>query len=257
MPSEVQHLVDGGQTYPVVRLAGMLDADSAPAVRSALLEVLAGQPEALVVDVRDLAVGHPEAVAVLRDVAAVTSDWPCAHLALCATGDTAAWHDAGLPIWPTPEEAFTALGTPAPERFLTAALEPVMGAARRSRELVTEACARWELADMAGPACIVVTEMVNNVVAHARTAMTVLLGLHGARMTVAVRDRSPHLPRFSGEPVPVTSYGGRGLLLIDSVAHSWGSLEVPGGKVVWASLDGTDEPADDVPSTGMAGHTRG
>lgn len=257
MPSEVQHLVDGGQAYPVVRLAGVLDADSGPAVRSALLEVLAGQPEALVVDVRDLAVGRPEAVAVLQDVARETSDWPCAHLALCATGDTTPWHDTGLPIWPTPEEAFAALGSPAPEHFLTAALEPVMGAARRSRELVTEACARWELADMAGPACIVVTEMVNNVVAHARTAMTVLLGLHGGRMTVAVRDRSPHLPRFSGDPVPVTSYGGRGLLLIDSVANRWGSLAVPDGKVVWASLNGTDEQADDVPCTGMAGHTRG
>ncbi|MEV4641533.1 ATP-binding protein [Actinoplanes sp. NPDC049548] len=241
MPSEVRHLVDGGQTYLVVRLAGVLDADSAPAVHSALLDVLAGQPEALVVDVRDLTVGHPEAVAVLRDVARLTSDWPNAHLVLCATGDSGTWQEAGLPIWPSPEEAFAALGSPVPEHFLTAALEPVMGAARRSRELVTEACARWELPAMAGPACIVVTEMVNNVVAHARTAMTVLLGLHGAGLTVAVRDRSPHLPRFTGGPVPVTSYGGRGLLLIDSVANRWGSLAVPDGKVVWAALDGTGD----------------
>ncbi|ROP32192.1 ATP-binding protein [Couchioplanes caeruleus] len=263
MPSEVRHLVDGGQTYPVVRLSGVLDADSAPAVGEALLDVLAGQPEALVVDVRDLTVGQPEAVTVLRDVARMTADWPGAHVVICAAGDTRDWHGSGLPIWPDPQEAFTALGRPAPENFLSIDLEPVVGAARRSRELVTEACARWELPDLAGAACIVVTEMVNNVVAHARTDMTVLLALQGDAMSVAVRDRSPVVPRFTGGPVPVTSYGGRGLLLIDSMASRWGSLALAGGKVVWASLD-EDESLEcegpqggDVQTTGMAGHTRG
>ncbi|MEV6597067.1 ATP-binding protein [Actinoplanes sp. NPDC051346] len=263
MPSEVRHLVDGGQTYPVVRLTGVLDTDSAPAVGEAVLDVLAGQPEALVVDVRDLTVRESEAVTVLRDVAQATADWPSAHVVVCAACDTRGWHGTGLPIWPSPQEAFAALGHPAPANFLSSGLEPVVGAARRSRELVTEACARWELPDLAGGACIVVTEMVNNVVSHARTEMTVLLGLHGSRMSVAVRDRSPALPRFAGGPVPVTSYGGRGLLLIDSVANRWGSLAVPGGKVVWACLNGDDpleddgSPAGDVQTTGMAGHTRG
>ena len=34
MPSEVRHEVAGGQTYPVVRLTGVLDAVTAPTVRS-------------------------------------------------------------------------------------------------------------------------------------------------------------------------------------------------------------------------------
>jgi hypothetical protein len=46
MPSEVRHLVDHGQAYPVVRLTGVLDSDTGTAVRSALIDVLAGQPEA-------------------------------------------------------------------------------------------------------------------------------------------------------------------------------------------------------------------
>lgn len=257
MPSEVRHRVDSGLTYPVVRLSGVLDADSAPALRSALLNVLAGQPEALVVDVRELTVGHPGAVAALRDVVKMCAEWPGTPLELCAAGEARPWHGLGLPIWPVPEEAFAALGTPAPEHFLSAEMEPVIGAARRARELVTEACARWELRDLAGPACIVVTEMVNNVVAHAQTGMVVLLSLHGGSMTVAVRDRSPDVPRFSGEPVPVTSYGGRGLLLIDSVASRWGCLPLPEGKVVWATLAGDEEPAGDLRRTGMAERTRG
>jgi len=133
----------------------------------------------------------------------------------------------------------------------------VLGAARRSRELVTEACARWDLPDLAGPACIVATEMVNNVVAHAHTAMTVMLALRGATMSVAVRDRSARVPRFTGAPVPATSYGGRGLLLIDSVARRWGSLTLDDGKVVWAVLEPDDEAARQVRSTGMAGQARG
>jgi len=256
MPSEVRHRVDSGLTYPVVRLTGVLDADSAPAVRSALLDVLAGQPEALVVDVRELTVERPEAVSVLGDVASACAEWPAAPLAVCA-GDARSWRGVGLPVWPSPEEAFAALGPPAPDHFLSAELEPALGAARRSRELVTEACARWELRDLAGPACIVVTEMVNNVVAHARTGMVVLLALQGGSMTVAVRDSSPSVPRFSGEPVPVTSYGGRGLLLIDSVASRWGCLPLPGGKVVWAALAGDENPAGDLRETGMATRSRG
>ncbi len=255
MASEVRHQVDGGQAYPVVRLTGVLDAATAPKVRSCLLDLLAGQPEAVVVDVRGLTVGDPAAVSVLHDVAREAADWPGCHLLLTAA-DSVAWREAALPVWPTPEEAFAALGAPEPRRFLRAPLQPVVGAARRSRELVTEACARWDLPDLAGPACIVVTEMVNNVVAHAQTSMTVLLAVHGESMSVAVRDESTYVPEFTGQPVPVTSYGGRGLLLIDSVARSWGSLALSGGKVVWAVLD-AGESGRQLPRAGMAGHARG
>ncbi|MEU4214542.1 ATP-binding protein [Actinoplanes sp. NPDC026623] len=257
MPSEVRHLVDGGQTYPVVRLAGVLDAVTAPLVRSVLLDVLAGQPEAVVVDVADLSVRDPAAVAVLNELAAEVVDWPGSRLVLCAIPEGGSWSGTGLPVLPTPADAFTALGAPAPGHFLNLAMEPQVGAARRSRELVSEACGRWRLPELAGPACTVVTEMVNNVVAHARTPMTVLLGLHGNAVTVAVRDHSAGVPRFTGDPVPVTSYGGRGLLLIDSMSRRWGSLALADGKVVWAVLDGEHEQPTEVSSTGMAGHRRG
>jgi two-component sensor histidine kinase len=137
------------------------------------------------------------------------------------------------------------LGAPDTMHRLTLGLEPFVGAARRARELVTEACGRWDLPERAGPACIVVTEMVNNVVVHARTPMTVLVALRGETMSVAVRDQSPAVPRFGGV-VAATSYGGRGLLLIDSVARRWGNQPLTGGKVVWALLDGDEEAPDAV-----------
>jgi hypothetical protein len=259
MPSKVEHLVDTEGTYPVVRFAGVLDADTAAAVRLALVGLLASQPEAVVIDVSELDVPHPAAVSVLRDVARETADWPAAHLALCAPS-AAPWHDTGLPVWRSPGDAFAELGDPDPPRQLSLELEPVIGAARRSRELVTEACGRWELPGLAGAACIVVTEMVNNVVVHARTPMNVLLAARGDTMAVAVRDRSATVPQSRGLVSP-TSFGGRGLLLIDSVADRWGSLPLDAGKVVWALLQSEAErpavPERHLNGAGMADPARG
>ena len=251
MQTEVQHLVEIGAAYPVVRLSGVLDVRSAPVVRSALLDMLARQPEAIVIDVSDLRVPDASALAVLGDVARDTADWPAAHLALCAPEGVTLWRTTGLPVWPSRAAAFADLGEPDTAQHLSLDLEPAPGAARRSRELVTEACARWDLPGLAGPACIVITEMVNNVVVHARTSMTVLLALHGDAMAVAVRDHSAAMPQFTG-PVAPTSCGGRGLLLIDSVAERWGSLRLDGGKVVWAMLQREDEP---LPPAGRHRHS--
>jgi anti-sigma regulatory factor (Ser/Thr protein kinase) len=240
MPTEVRHLIDPAQPYPVVRLFGVLDAGTAAHVRSVLLEGLAQQPQALIVDVCDLSVTDPAAVLVLRDVAEETAEWPAADLVLCAPADDRVWQSTGLPVWPTRAEALAALGGAEPNHQLSLTLEPAVGAARRSRELVTEACGQWDMPELTGPACIVVTEMVNNVVAHAHTTMIVRLALRGDNLTVAVQDRSPAVPTFTG-PVAPTSYGGRGLLLIDSVARRWGNLVLEGGKVVWAILHRDDE----------------
>ena len=242
MPSEVRHGVDAGQAYPLVRLTGVLDLQTASEVRSALLDVLARQPQAVVVDVAELDVAQPDATAVLRDVHRETAEWPGAHLALCDPRDARVWRDTGWPVWRDRTEAFVALGTPDLGQRLSLDLDPVAGAARRGREVITQACARWELTDLTGSACIVATEMVNNVVAHAGTPMTVLLAVHGSGLSVAVRDQSPILPTYTGTPVPPTAHGGRGMLLIDSVASRWGSLVLAGGKVVWALLTGEEGP---------------
>lgn len=237
MPSEVRHRVEDGQAYPLVRLAGVLDLATAPQIRAALLDVLAEQPEALVVDVSELDLATPEATGVLREVRRDTADWPATRLALCDPRDASRWQATGWPVWPGSGDAFAALGSPALGTRVRLELDPALGAARRTRELITDACARWDLVPLAGPACIVATEMVNNVVAHARTSMIVLVAALGGGLSVAVRDASPTLPSYTGEPVAPTAYGGRGMLLIDSVASRWGSLVLRTGKIVWALME--------------------
>jgi hypothetical protein len=48
-----------------------------------------------------------------------------------------------------------------------------------------------------------------------------------------VRDHSAGLPELGGA-VSTTAYGGRGLLLVQSVAERWGTTALPDGKLVWA-----------------------
>jgi hypothetical protein len=244
MPSEVRHRIATDQAFPLVRLAGVLDRDTAPELRSALLDVLAGQPEAVVVDVADLGLAEPSDAGALRDLRADTAGWPAARLALCDPRPDR-WRDTGWPVRPSLPEAFDSLGRPDHEHRRTLTLEPAMGAARQAREAITEACDDWDRSELSGSACIVLTELVNNVIAHARTPMIVLLALRDDGLAVAVRDDSDRVPSFTGAPPP-TAYGGRGMLLVDSVATRWGSLVLTHGKVVWALLseDQNDDDGD-------------
>src|SRR3954452_11630276 len=51
MSSEVAYLVDTEQPYPVIRLSGVLAPQDASGVRATVLDVLATQPQAVVIDV--------------------------------------------------------------------------------------------------------------------------------------------------------------------------------------------------------------
>src|SRR5262245_55847463 len=112
MPSEVLHLVDTARPFPLVRLSGVLDATTAPTVRDVLLDVLAGQPEAVVVDVDELTVGDPASAGVLREVFQATIYWPAARLTLCDSRDSTLWQGSGWPVATDCDEALAGLGHP-------------------------------------------------------------------------------------------------------------------------------------------------
>lgn len=119
---------------------------------------------------------------------------------------------------------------------LRVTLLPAVGAARQARELATEACARAELAPLAGAACTVVTELVNNAVVHARTPLELVIGLRADGLDIAVHDGSRQLPEPRA-PRPATAPGGRGMIMVSALAARWGVETTPRGKVVWAVLD--------------------
>ncbi|MEW2428016.1 ATP-binding protein [Micromonospora sp. NPDC047644] len=239
-------LVEIVESSAVVRLTGVLDSAGTEAVRDALLARLADRPGPVVADVTGLRVVDPAGRGVFADVRREVADWPAADLLLCDPAvDRPAQPDAalaGVPAWPTLDGALAAVAATPLAAVLTAELAPAVGAARQARELVTAGCERWGMPTLADPACIAITEMVNNVVAHARTPMTVRLAPRETTLHLAVRDYSPRQPTFAGLSPPDRA-GGRGLLLIDTVTRRWGSTAVPDGKVVWCVLHPDDEAA--------------
>jgi anti-anti-sigma regulatory factor len=242
MPTTLNCLTTHGHPYAVARIVGVLDLPGAVAVRAALLKCLAEQPDAIVVDLSRMRLGDPSALNVFLALARRAAIWPAVPLVLCgARPDTAELLrlravDRRLPLMQSVSVALRWLRRGGAVPFVTEELLPVMGAGRRARELVTEACLRWQVPGLVGPACTVVTELVNNVVAHAHTMMTLRLSRRGRYLHVAVRDGSTQPPILRRGQL-ATASSGRGMALVESVSRRWGTVPADGGKVVWAALD--------------------
>jgi PAS domain S-box-containing protein len=109
----------------------------------------------------------------------------------------------------------------------------VRDARRHVTQVLVEA-GREEWADDAG---LAVSEMVTNVVLHARTDCELSVVVSDDDVRVSVRDFSPSLPTQRHFPQDATT--GRGLALVARLSADFG-VEVLGaeGKVVWFVLDG-------------------
>ncbi|MGW5668887.1 ATP-binding protein [Micromonospora sp. NPDC003776] len=248
MPTDVRCLVEADESSAIVRLTGVLDPAGTDAVRDALLARLWQRPGPVIVDLSRVRIAGADARAVVDEVHRTVADWPAAGILVL---DPAAGPDAGArgpagfggaPVYRSLDEAQATLVDAPLAAVLNADLPPLAVAAREARGLVTDGCARWGVPELAEPACIAVTEMVNNVVAHAGTPMTIRVAPRDSALHLAVRDHSARLPAYAGL-APLNSAGGRGLLLIHTVARSWGSTPLPDGKVVWCVLYAEDEAA--------------
>ncbi|MEU8169051.1 ATP-binding protein [Micromonospora sp. NPDC049004] len=238
--------VEVDESSPVIRLSGVLDTAAAPRVHDALLARLSDRPGPVVADVTGLRVTDPAGQGVFAEVRREIADWPAADLLLCDPAVSGPGRPdavlAGVPAWPTLDAALAAVAAAPLAAVLTAELPPTPESARQARELVATGCVRWGMPALTEPAQIAVTEMVNNVVTHARTPMSVRLAPQDDTLHLAVRDHSSRRPTFEGLSPP-NRVGGRGLLLIDTVARRWGTSMVPDGKVVWCVLHPDDEAA--------------
>ena len=81
--------------------------------------------------------------------------------------------------------------------------------------------------------CLVVSELVGNAV-QVGTECALLLDVHRDHIWISVHDNGPGRPELK-RPSP-KSPGGRGLMMVDAVAASWGVRPAAAGKDVWATL---------------------
>jgi two-component sensor histidine kinase len=102
----------------------------------------------------------------------------------------------------------------------------------------------WQLQSMAEPGALLVSELVTNAVqASPRRAglgngklpmIGLTIRLTAASLVLEVWDASPLRP--VSKQVDIAADHGRGLLLVDALADSWGDRAAYGGKVVWCEV---------------------
>lgn len=250
MTEPLTYRLDHRFPIAVVRLRGELTPQDGGVVRAAVLEALVEEPTSVIVDLSGLTSADGSGPQVLAGAAGQAASWPGARLLLC--GPSAAVAAVlrrtdvvrDLPVHPSFEAALAeAAAEPLPQR-IRQRLEPTIHAPRVARELAAEACATWHLVGSVVPAEIVASELVTNAVRHAGTRIDFQITLRDEQLRLSVQDRI-------GAPARLQSPGesddhGRGLLIVDSVATSWGNLLLPDGKVVWASLWAARQPRPDL-----------
>jgi anti-sigma regulatory factor (Ser/Thr protein kinase) len=108
-------------------------------------------------------------------------------------------------------------------------------AVMHARRFTARTLREWNVEEAADTVLLVVSELVTNALVHTQGAVRLDLMLRGERVRVSVSDASPRAP---AKPVIVDwdATGGRGLLLVEAVSESFGSVPVSGGKQVWCEI---------------------
>ncbi|MFC8366048.1 SpoIIE family protein phosphatase [Streptomyces griseorubiginosus] len=116
-------------------------------------------------------------------------------------------------------------------------------AASQARRHVREQLASWDLDDLVPTTELLVSELVGNVVRHARGPVRLRL-LYSAGLICEVYDGSQTMPRI--RRATETDEGGRGLQLISALSTHWGARYTPTGKCIWTqqSPRDTEQPSD-------------
>jgi serine/threonine-protein kinase RsbW len=112
-------------------------------------------------------------------------------------------------------------------------LPPDKRSAPRARAALRIVLGAWADQETRADAALLLTELVANGVIHARSALEIHLRVEHDVLRAEVRDASPVNPLLRD----ADELGGRGVLILNALASSWGVLEHPGaGKTVWFEL---------------------
>lgn len=114
-------------------------------------------------------------------------------------------------------------------------LGPSIDDVRVARRFLQAQCEDWGCGKSLPEVQLVLSELVTNALVHAGATCELRARLTDGVLRIEVRDRGPGTPdlRSPGQE----SEGGRGLMIVSSMAQAWGiESEQDGGKVVWAEM---------------------
>jgi anti-sigma regulatory factor (Ser/Thr protein kinase) len=83
---------------------------------------------------------------------------------------------------------------------------------------------------------LLITELISNAILHASSPPVMHIDVDRGTVRISVSDESGNIPQVRhGE---LEDEGGRGLMLVQSLASSWGCTLTSGGKQIWFILNG-------------------
>ncbi|MEU3982064.1 SpoIIE family protein phosphatase [Streptomyces sp. NPDC026672] len=109
-------------------------------------------------------------------------------------------------------------------------------AVRHARRFTRRTLRSWGVPEEHSDAVqLVVSELVTNALVHTDGQVRLDLTLVNHRFRVAVADTSPRSP-VKPASIGWEATGGRGILLVEAMSATWGTVPVSGGKQVWADI---------------------
>ncbi len=115
-------------------------------------------------------------------------------------------------------------------------LPPIPPSVPVSRHLVLELLRAWDVPHDREDAALLVTELVSNVIDHVQgeASLTLELGVSDEWLRIAVVDGSSVRPVV--HELSLDRPRGRGMRMVQAIAHRWGAEDHRGGKRVWFEL---------------------
>ncbi|MFI9272019.1 PAS domain S-box protein [Kitasatospora sp. NPDC052896] len=129
--------------------------------------------------------------------------------------------------------------------YATAALElpAVPTSASEARAFVEKVLTAWGHTHLVDDARLLASEVLTNAVQHGKGPVRLRLRCHPTELAVEVTDQSPHLPH--PRLAEADEESGRGLTLVEALAHRWGARPTDTGKTTWFTLPLDKAPRPD------------
>lgn len=150
--------------------------------------------------------------------------------------------DASVPSWRRPSDLAEAVAALEREHHHAASfvLADTVGAAGDARVHLRSLARRWGRLPAEAEAELVLSELVTNAFRHGRAPIELRVSLTDSCLRLVVSDHGSSVPVIV--PPWARDSHGRGLVLVEALARSWGCVARPDGKDVWVVLGG-EKPA--------------